>query len=157
MKTEPATSGGRTKNQQPIVVGVDGSESSIEALREAARFAELLGADLRAVTVWRFPSFEATPSEWDPEEDAQVIARGAANSLWGKNWPLWFEIAIRRGPAASALIEESENAQLLFVGSRGHGGFAGLLLGSVSSQCAEHANCPVVVLHGKSQREQETR
>jgi nucleotide-binding universal stress UspA family protein len=153
MKAEDATSVERTPSQRPIVVGVDWSESSIEALREGARFAELLGTPLRAVTAWRFPPFEAMPSQWDPEEDAQVIARESANAVWGTNWPSWFEIATRRGPAALALIEESDSAQMLFVGSRGHGGFAGLLLGSVSSQCAEHAKCPVLVLHDAQRRE----
>jgi nucleotide-binding universal stress UspA family protein len=52
------------------------------------------------------------------------------------------------GPPARTLIEESRNAFMLVLGSRGHGGFAGLLLGSVSTACAQHAHCPVLIMHG---------
>ena len=56
------------------------------------------------------------------------------------------EVVIREGNAAQALLAESHGAEMLVVGSRGHGGFAGLLLGSVSQQCTAHASCPVVVV-----------
>jgi len=59
------------------------------------------------------------------------------------------ERRVVEGRPAAVLVDESQGADLLVVGSRGHGGFAGLLLGSVSQQCAHHAACPVVIVHGK--------
>ena len=150
MNVTDATSERSNRRESPatrVVVGVDGSESSLEALRHAARFARLLDAPLRSVTLWTFVVYEAMPISWDPERDARRIAEQAARTVFGDELPERFEIATRSGPAALGLIEESNSAQLLVVGSRGHGGFAGLLLGSVSAQCAEHAKCPVLVVH----------
>lgn len=136
-----------TESIKPVVVGVDGSESSLDALREGARYAQLLGAPLRAVTTWSYPDYEVVPVAWDPEKDAEEIARDSSAKVFGDSLPAGFETVTRVGPPATALIEESASAQLLVTGSRGHGGFAGLLLGSVSSQCAEHAQCPVLIMH----------
>jgi hypothetical protein len=62
------------------------------------------------------------------------------------------DLVVRQGGAAAVLIDQSRDADLLVVGSRGHGGFAGLILGSVSTACAEHAHCPVLVVHGTRAR-----
>ena len=68
--------------------------------------------------------------------------------VFGPTPPEGMIMTVREGGAARALIEMSGGSQMLVVGSRGHGGFAGLLLGSVSAACAEHASCPVLVIHG---------
>jgi nucleotide-binding universal stress UspA family protein len=133
-----------------IVVGVDGSASSLSALRRGARMAERLGCTLVGVTVWEFP--QSWPGYvmdgWSPEADAHSIADQAAEEVFGPTPPSWYSKVIRNGSPARQLIAESEDAEMLIVGSRGLGGFTGLLLGSVSRSCVEHADCPVLVIHG---------
>lgn len=133
-----------------IVVGVDGSTSSLSALRRGARIAEKLGCPLVGVTVWEFP--QSWPGYaidgWSPEADAHAIAEAASNDVFGQAPPPWYSTVIRNGSPARQLIAESEDAEMLIVGSRGLGGFTGLLLGSVSRSTVEHANCPVLVIHG---------
>ena len=151
-QTEPAVAepedrihpGGR------IVVGVDGSASSLSALRRGARIAERLGCALVGVTVWEFPqSWPGYVMEgWSPEADAHAIAEQASREVFGSTAPPWYSIVIRNGSPARQLIAESEGAEMLIVGSRGLGGFTGLLLGSVSRSSVEHADCPVLVIHG---------
>jgi nucleotide-binding universal stress UspA family protein len=80
----------------------------------------------------------------------QAMVRTAVAARFGPDVPPWFSAQQIEGAAAEVLIRESRDAQMLIVGSRGHGGFAGLLLGSVSSACAEHATCAVLVLHDAS-------
>ena len=132
-----------------IVVGIDGSAQSLAALRRGARMAERLGCSLVGVTVWDFPpSWPGyAMGGWDPERDAHAIAREAATEVFGEQPPSWFSSVVRSGSAARQLIAESEDAEMLIVGSRGLGGFTGLLLGSVSRSVVEHADCPVLVIH----------
>jgi nucleotide-binding universal stress UspA family protein len=136
-------SGGR------IVVGIDGSASSIGALRRAAHIAEALDCSLVAVTAWQFP--QSWPgynmSGWSHEEDAKAIAAQAADEVFGAQHPEWFSVVIRNGSPARQLLDESGGAEMLVVGSRGLGGFTGPPLGSVSSACAAHATVPVLVMH----------
>ncbi|QWT23769.1 universal stress protein [Subtercola sp. PAMC28395] len=132
-----------------FVVGVDGSPSSAKALRHAVTLGQFQNARIRAVTVWSYPnSYTPLPTTWSPEDDAQEILAEVTASVFGASVPEWFEQKTTEGAPARVLIDESANADMVIVGSRGHGGFAGLLLGSVSSQCAEHAGCPVLVVHG---------
>lgn len=130
-----------------IVVGVDGSDQSIDALRHAKQLADALGHTIRVVIAWEWPITytEFADLAWDPEQDALTIAGDVVNAVYGTRDAV--PVAAVKGPAAKVLIEASENAFMLVVGSRGHGGFAGLLLGSVSSACAEHAQCAVLVVH----------
>ena len=86
-------------------------------------------------------------AEWSPESDAKQIATMAITQAFGALPPDHLIYRTVEGPAARVLIEESEDAYMLIVGSRGHGGFLGLLLGSVSAACAGHARCPVLVMH----------
>jgi nucleotide-binding universal stress UspA family protein len=133
-----------------IVVGVDGSESSIAALRRGVRIATALGTSLEAVTTWRYPtSYASVGGEFmdSPEDDAKTIVGDASQAVFASKAPAWFTAIAREGNADQVLIEQSKGAEMLIVGSRGHGGIAGLLLGSVSALCAERATCPVLVVH----------
>jgi nucleotide-binding universal stress UspA family protein len=136
-----------------IVVGVDGSNCSSDALRWALGEARLRGASLRAVYVWRMPTF--VPSGFAPVALPDRAALRAAarkrldklvEEVAGDAADIRIERKAVEGTASQVLVQEAEGANLLVVGSRGHGGFAGLLLGSVSQQCAAHATCPVVII-----------
>lgn len=135
-----------------IVVGVDGSESSKEALRWAARLAAAEGSRIEAITAWEYPQTFNAPVDvsWRPDLDADTVLTETLDEVFGDDRPEGLEPVVVHGPARTALIEASRGASLLVVGSRGHGGFAGLLLGSVSSACSEHAHCPVLVLHDRA-------
>ncbi|MCU1574008.1 MAG: Universal stress protein family [Micrococcaceae bacterium] len=103
-----------------------------------------------AVTAWHFEVAFGPYAVvgWDPEPIARQVLAGALLEAFGDEPPEGLAAHIMQGQPAQVLIESGASAQLLVVGSRGHGGFAGLLLGSVSSACAEHAACPVLVVHG---------
>lgn len=131
-----------------VVVGVDGSGGSIAALQWAARFASKFDVEIDAVTSWYYPTSYGFPGgaiEWRPDEDAEKIVAAALISAFGDEIPNGLRFFVREGHPARVLVEASQGAQLLVVGSRGHGGFVGLLLGSVSTHCAEHSDCPVVI------------
>ncbi|KAA9111410.1 universal stress protein [Microbacterium rhizomatis] len=133
---------------KPIVVGVDGSPGSIDALRKAAELARALQLPLRAVTAWQFPvTYDGSLTEtWVPETAARELLDSAIESAFDHEPPLALTTATVAGPSARSLITESEHASMLVVGSRGRGGFVGLLLGSVSTSCAQHAHCPVLIM-----------
>jgi nucleotide-binding universal stress UspA family protein len=134
-----------------IVVGVDGSDHSRKALRWGAQLAAIFGARLHAVIAWEYPpsfGWAAVPGDWDPREDTLKLLQQTVGEVFGDEPPTGLELQVREGSAARALLDASEGASLLVVGSRGHGGFAGLLLGSVSANVAEHAQCPVLIIHG---------
>lgn len=139
------------KTKRPILVGVDGSDSSLAALRKAVQLAAALGTPLEAVTFWNIspsPSGAYYPIPgWSPEEDAREILAAAVEAVFGDSPPEWFSATAIHGPAARSLIEESKRAEMLILGSRGRGGFAGLLLGSVSRASAAQAHCPVLIMH----------
>lgn len=135
-----------------IVVGVDGSESSKNALRWAARLAPSLNATIHAIVAWEYPIVfgleGGIPGIWRPDETAKEILNNSLDSVFGKERPTGLLGSISQGHPTFVLLDASEGAEMLVVGSRGLGGFKGLLLGSVSSSCAEHAKCPVLVVHG---------
>jgi nucleotide-binding universal stress UspA family protein len=140
------------KNHQ-IVVGLDGSESSKAALRWAARLAPSLGATIHAVVAWEYPLVfgldAGVPSAWKPNETAQEILEKSLEEVFAKKRPAGLVGGISQGHPTFVLLDASKEAEMLVIGSRGLGGFAGLLLGSVSSACAERAKCPVLVVHGE--------
>jgi nucleotide-binding universal stress UspA family protein len=141
-----------------IVVGVDQSAGARAALRFALEEARLRQATLHVVHAWQFGYLGATGLEgWLPAVGGELedFRRGAEAALDetlkevdAETEGLTIERRVEQGPAAAVLIDDSQGADLLVVGSRGHGGFAQLLLGSVSQQCAQHALCPVVIVHG---------
>ncbi|SDZ42710.1 universal stress protein [Herbiconiux ginsengi] len=152
--TDHDTTARSSTGYERIVVGVDGSDASIEALRRAVGIAEKFGSRVDALCVWSYPiSYTPLPAVYYPDKDAEQIAAQVATAVFGSARPDWFTTTTREGSAALVLIDESTTADLLVVGSRGHGGFAGLLLGSVSAQCAEHAHCPVLVVHDQAAEE----
>ena len=152
-----------------IVVGVDGSEESKRALRWALEEAELRGADVKVVyayeftPAWREFSYaesmtreqiagvrEKMQREADEAREhgealvASVLADVAGDS--GRSGVKAETLVLQDHQPAAALVDQSKGADLLVVGSRGRGGFTGLVLGSVSQQCLHHAKCPVVVI-----------
>jgi nucleotide-binding universal stress UspA family protein len=134
-----------------IVVGVDGSGHSLHALRWAAHFAAIFGARLDVVAAWEYPQsygWAAIAPEWDPGQDMAKVLEDAVRAVFGDQRPAGLQLQVREGGAAKVLLHACEGAVMLVVGSRGHGGFAGLLLGSVSANVAEHASCPVFIVHG---------
>jgi nucleotide-binding universal stress UspA family protein len=133
-----------------IVVGVDGSAAAEAALRWATEEARLRGARLHVVHAWAVPaSVGAAPYVNglgdELRETAELLVDAVVRDLVDDGLQADGEAVA--GRAAEALLEAAADASLLVVGSRGRGGFAGLLLGSVSQQCVHHAACPVVVVH----------
>jgi nucleotide-binding universal stress UspA family protein len=142
-----------TKKNSVIVVGVDGSESSLEGLRWAATQAKVTGATLEAVMAWEWPTFWGRTPTWppgfDPEDETPKVLAEAVEGVLGSESTLDVREVVVEGHPARVLIAASEHADLLVVGSGGQGGFAGIFLGSVSQHCAASAACPVVVVrHG---------
>ena len=138
------------EDRKRIVVGVDGSHLSIEALRKASRLAAVLGCSLHAVTVWEYAVSLAPPiptDSWSPLTEARHTLNDALDEAFGEDLPSDLERTALVGLPVELLIEGSRGAEMLVVGSRGRGGFAGLLLGSVSSVLAAHAHCPVLIVH----------
>lgn len=132
-----------------VIVGVDGSAPSIEALRRAAEIAAAVDLPLEAIATWEPPVMFDTydPGDWSPQSDAEHALSAAIEDAFHGEAPRQLTQTVLPGRAARVLIEQSEHAYMLVLGSRGHGGFAGLLLGSVSAACAAHADCPVLIMH----------
>ena len=144
-----------------IVIGVDGSPAAERALRRGLHEARQFGLDAVVLHAWMptpysahvpwagapYPaSVQATIDESRAATALELERRVA--SIQGEEGATGVGVSCetRVGPAAAALIEASADAHTLVVGARGHGGFAGLLLGSVTDQCVRHAQCPVLVV-----------
>ena len=139
-----------------IVVGVDGSAGSREALRWAFAEAQIRNATLEAVIVWQYPVTASlptfgvmdTPADFQSEARTTLIEILASEGITAEA-PIPVSTLVAEGNPARALLDASSESDLLVVGSRGHGGFTGVLVGSISQQCVHHASCPVVVVHPK--------
>lgn len=138
-----------------ILVGVDYSEGARAALAFAEEEARLRHGTLRAVHAWQFgfvdyTGFESIAPEIGDIHELREAAAAALDATLREAIADFDEVTIEQrlveGTPGAVLVEESHDADLLVVGSRGHGGFAQLLLGSVSQQCAHHAACPVVIV-----------
>jgi nucleotide-binding universal stress UspA family protein len=146
--TEPST------ESRPVVVGVDGSEPSKVALAWAAHEASLRKLPLTIVLTWEFPAMYgwpvALPENIDYEAAAKTQLQETVTAVLGDHPEPAPTAEVLEGHPALVLRRLSEQASLLVVGSRGHGGFSGMLLGSVSEYLAAHSHCPLVILHGKT-------
>lgn len=139
---------------QRIVVGIDGSQGARRALEWAIAEAKLRDAHLVVVHAWLEPAAVAvgsviTAGGVEPEIFEETAERTVADVLGAADTtglPQGIETHVVAGAPARALIDAAKDADLIVVGSRGHGGFTGLLLGSVSQQVAHHATCPVVII-----------
>lgn len=132
-----------------IVVGVDASEPSKAALRWAQDQAALTGAGLRVVMSWAMPTaayWAPLPAGVDLEASAREVLHQTVEEVLGGNPPVPVTEKVVEGHPAQVLIEQSKGAELLVVGSRGHGEFTGMLLGSVSEHVVTQAACTVVVV-----------
>ena len=138
------------------MVGVDGSASSLAALHWAVHQAGLTGGTVDAVVAWRIPAsmtgFGFAPVAVadcsDMEQIAQRVLEEVVNKIVGPDdGPLVRSLAVQGFPGP-VLVNASAGADLLVLGSRGHGGFSGALLGSVGQHCVRHAHCPVVIIRG---------
>jgi nucleotide-binding universal stress UspA family protein len=134
-----------------IVVGVDGSPGSDRDIEWAVQEAIVRGAGLELVSAWSVPQTglpALAPAERQAfdEEARATLDRARAAVDGAEHVPAEVRSTLVEDNAAQALIAAGERAELLVVGSRGRGGFAGLVLGSVSQQCAIHAPCPVAVV-----------
>lgn len=136
-----------TSTSQVVVVGVDGSTDSDAAVRWAQDYARATDARVQLVISWHWPTSYGVPMAWDgydPAEDARNVVEKAAATLQLPADKV--HTSVQQGAAGEVLVNESKNAGLLVVGSRGHGTLTGALLGSVSAYCAHHSRCPVVIV-----------
>jgi nucleotide-binding universal stress UspA family protein len=133
---------------QKIVVGIDGSASSIEAFRWAVRQAQVTGSVVEAVMAWQYPGGVIPGGAEDFEAESRRALDGAIEGAFSGAPPGQVTRFVEEGEPALTLVGRSNDAALLVIGSRGHGAFVGMLIGSVSQYCVTHAHCPVVVLRG---------
>jgi len=130
-----------------IVVGVDGSEGSRDALTWAAEQAELTGSVVRAVATWRWPNYlSRIPPGVDLAEDTGRTLSEMVEPVSAAHPDVTLTQDVVQGPAGPALLTKAEGATLLVVGARGRAAFPGMLLGSVAEYCVRNGPCPVVVV-----------
>jgi nucleotide-binding universal stress UspA family protein len=149
-----------------IVVGLDGSKSSRAALRWALAEARLRGSSLRAVHAWSIPAIGTAEAPWtlvgtvdyaelDPQELKKAAGDALERELAEAHGDDPGDVVIERelidAPAADGILDSSKDAELIVVGTRGHGTIASLVLGSVSHSVIQRATCPVVVVHEPSE------
>jgi nucleotide-binding universal stress UspA family protein len=132
-----------------IVVGVDGSASSQQALRWAVRQARLTGDELHAVAVWDYPTGALVLEDVDWFGITGKALDDTVTATLPQDEADWVQRSVQRGYPARVLLDTAADAELLVVGSRGRGGMVGMLLGSVSQHVVTHARCPVVIVRAE--------
>jgi nucleotide-binding universal stress UspA family protein len=149
MTSEAGGAPGQAGNTGRIVVGTDGSAAATEAVHWAARQAELTSSTLEIITTWDWPPSYGWampfPAEFDPESGVHAMVELTASDARALHSAVEITGRVIQGHPAPILVEASKGADLLVVGSRGHGEFVGMLIGSVSEFCATNAHCPVLV------------
>ena len=140
-----------SRTDRLVLVGVDGSPESRNALRWAEHFARDLDCDIEAMMVWQAPmAFEFNMTtvirSWDPQRECEKALTTIVDDVFGEHRPARLRLTVVGGYPARRLVERANAATMLVMGSRGHGAFASAALGSVSQRCVEHALCPVVVV-----------
>ncbi len=151
---------GQSEQRGVVIVGIDGSAGSIAALRWASEEARLRDVPLRAVHAWTFSyppgagygvlgAGDASGGMSDMRRAAEELVERIIEHT-PESDGLEIERQVIEGSASEVLVNAASENDLLVVGSRGHGGFASLLLGSVSQQCAHHAPCPVVIVRASA-------
>lgn len=163
---------GETTKVGAVVVGVDGSLGAGEALHWALAEARLRKVPLRVVHAWTF-GYSGAPAggygglgfmgsiAWSGPDVGQLgqgaaeVLERAISEVVGETADLEIERQVVEGGAAAVLVGAAAEDDLLVVGSHGHGGFSGLLLGSVSQQCVHHSRCPVVVVRSSKSRQRD--
>ncbi len=146
-----------SRTRPVVVAGVDGSAESIAALGWASRYAAATGGTLRAVLAWHYPSTAGLPPvgaapepvRAETELQLQATLDEAVAKIDQDQLAAPVQARLSYGHPAQVLIDESEHADLLVVGNRGHGAFTGVLTGSVSVHCVNHAACSVVVVRNQ--------
>ncbi len=141
-----------------VVIGVDGSAESVGALKWAATYAAATGATLTAVLSWHYPAAAGPapigkapkPISDEIRAEMQETLDKVLTEVFGTPAPEKVQTKVAYGHPAPVLVEESQDADLLVVGHRGHGAFTGMLVGSVSMHCVANAGCPVVVVRGRA-------
>ncbi len=136
-----------------IVVGVDGSDGSDHALRWAVDEGRRHHARVEAVHAWHYPYLPTPPLVTPPASDAdkflraaRVVLDAAVDAVDSEGLPAPVERTLLWEDPTGALLGASKGADLLVVGTRGRGGFMGVLLGSVSQELSQYASCPVVIV-----------
>ncbi|UNK44263.1 universal stress protein [Arthrobacter sulfonylureivorans] len=141
-----------------IIIGVDGSDASLEALRLGRSLAEPVNAQIEVITCWTYPQvfgkYIMDGFEIYKETAAKVLDQSVSR-VFGPELPRDVRTRLVEGNAKVSLIEASGGADMLILGRRGSGGFSGLHIGSVSSSCVAHAECPVLVVPAPDSRESD--
>lgn len=137
-----------------VVVGVDGSPSSVAALRWALRYGAAMNCDVRMITAWDVPMSMGYPTIFDDVDwagEARTVAEKALADTADLRSGVDVAADVVHGHPANVLVDAGKDAELLVVGSRGHGTAVGMLLGSVSQHCVHRAACPVVVVRAPAE------
>jgi nucleotide-binding universal stress UspA family protein len=141
-----------TQGARRIVVGTDGSENSLSAVRWALREAAIRKVPVDVIHSWHFTpmidpmGIAIIPPTADMQAAAQKVLAGVMSKVNADVKGVQVNELVAQGSPATTLLHAGRDAEMLVVGRRGHGGFIGLMLGSVATQIVHHAPCPVVVV-----------